>query len=63
MTSTIAQRLALLALVPLMLMGALLRPSAEAEAGFTARAADDVRLELSALKAEARSMTLHIDGP
>ena len=62
MISTTAQRLALLALAPLVLMGAL-RPSAEAEAGFTARAADDVRLELSALKAEARSMTVHIDGP
>lgn len=61
MTRT-AQSLFILALAPLVLLGSL-RPSAEAEAGVTARGVDDVRLELAALKAEARSLSVHIDGP
>ena len=59
MTNT-AQRFALLALVPLLLLGAQ-RPSADASP--VKSAGDDVRLELAALKAEARSLTVHIDGP
>jgi hypothetical protein len=62
MTRTTAQRLFALALAPLVLMGAL-RPSADAEAGFTGRGAGDARLELASLKAEARSLVVHIDGP
>ncbi len=61
MTQKTAQRILVFALAPLVLMGAL-RPSADAEAGFTGRASD-AKLELASLKAEARSMTLHIDGP
>ncbi len=62
MTSITTQRLFVLALAPLVLMGAL-RPSAEAEAHASARNLDDSRLELATLKAEARSLTVHIDGP
>jgi hypothetical protein len=61
MTSKTAQRLFVLALAPLVLLGAL-RPSAEAEA-HAARSLDDSRLELATLKAEARSLAVHIDGP
>jgi hypothetical protein len=60
MTAFSAQRFLVLALVPLLLLGSL-RPSAEA--GDAARGGDDVRLELASLKAEARSLTVHIDGP
>ena len=59
MTRT-AQSLLVLAVVPLMLAGAL-RPSAEP--GLSARAADHAPLKLASLKAEARSLTVHIDGP
>ncbi|WP_295558831.1 hypothetical protein [uncultured Hyphomicrobium sp.] len=59
MTSTTAQRLMVFALAPLVLMGAL-RPAAQAEPGFSS---GDVRLELASLKAEARSLAVHIDGP
>jgi hypothetical protein len=62
MTSMTTQRLFLLALAPLVLMGAV-RLSAEAEAHGTARNPNDSRLELATLKAEARSLVLHIDGP
>lgn len=62
MTRTAAQRLFALVLTPLVLMGAL-RPSVDADAGFTGRGLNDVRLELASLKAEARSLTVHIDGP
>ncbi len=60
MTRSTAQRIFVFALAPLVLMGAL-RPSAQAEAGLTARS--DVRLELASLKAEARLLAVHIDGP
>jgi hypothetical protein len=59
MTAT-AQRLLVLALVPLLMLGSL-RPSADARA--QTGTGDDVRLELASLKAEARSLTVHIDGP
>ncbi|MBN8911755.1 MAG: hypothetical protein J0H65_06790 [Rhizobiales bacterium] len=62
MTSKTAQRFFILALAPLVMMGAL-RPSAEAEAHATARSLDDSRLELASLKADARSLIVHIDGP
>lgn len=63
MTSELAPRLALLALAPLLLFGAL-RPSADADAHVQARAGGDVpQLQLAALKAEARSLAVHIDGP
>jgi len=61
MTKT-ARRVLILAAAPFLLAGAL-RPSMEAEAGFAQRAAGDAKLELASLKAEARSMTVHIDGP
>ena len=61
MTKT-AQRVLILAAVPLLLAGAL-RPSMEAEAGLTQRAADGAKLELASLKAEARLLAVHIDGP
>ena len=60
MTASSTQRLLALALVPLLLLGSL-RPSVET--GDAVRAGDGVRMELAALKAEARSMTVHIDGP
>ncbi|MCC7252174.1 hypothetical protein [Hyphomicrobium sp.] len=61
MTQT-ARRAFVLALAPLVLMGAP-RPSTHAEAHVTQRSTDDVRLELASLKAEARSLIVHIDGP
>lgn len=62
MTSITTRRIAVLALAPLVLMG-VLRASAQTDAGFTGRTAGDARLELAWLKAEARSLTVHIDGP
>ena len=62
MTSKTAQRFFMLALAPLVLMGAL-RPAADAEAHATERRLDDSRLELASLKAEARGLIVHIDGP
>lgn len=60
--NTTARRLLILAAVPLLLAGAL-RPATEAEAGITGHEAGAVKLELASLKAEARSLTVHIDGP
>jgi hypothetical protein len=51
----------LFALVPLLLVGTL--PSAGPLDGASAHEANLPRLELAALKSEARSMVLHIDGP
>ncbi|MGE0024192.1 MAG: hypothetical protein AB7S70_11250 [Hyphomicrobium sp.] len=62
MTHITARRIVALALAPLVLASAL-RPSAEAEAGFSGRGAGDVKLELASLKAEARMLVVHIDGP
>jgi hypothetical protein len=62
MTQTSATRIFVLALVPLLLVGSL-RPSAEAETGARASDTSLPRLELASLKAEARSLTVHIDGP
>lgn len=59
---TTAQRLFILALAPLVLMGAL-RPTAGPDSGLSVRAIDEARLELATLKAEARSLVVHIDGP
>lgn len=61
MPRTTAQRLFVFALAPLVMMGAL-RPSAD-EAGFNSPSADQPKLELASLKAEARLLALHIDGP
>jgi len=60
MTLKTARHLVVLALAPLVLMGSL-SPAAQWEKG--ERAAGDARLELAALKGEARSLTVHIDGP
>lgn len=51
----------LLALIPLLVLGTL--PAASPRDGASARAASDVRLELAALRSEARAMVVHIDGP
>jgi hypothetical protein len=61
MTMT-ARRIFVLAAAPLLLASAM-RPATEAEAGFAQRAHGEAKLELASLKAEARSLTLHIDGP
>ena len=62
MTRTTTRNLFALALVPLLAMGAL-RPAAEADAGVGASGASEPRLELAVLKAEARQLVVHIDGP
>lgn len=62
MTPKTARHLAVLALAPLLVLGAL-RPAAEAEAGAGVLSAPQARLELASLKAEARSLSVHIDGP
>lgn len=62
MTHSRARRIIALALAPLVLAAAL-RPSTGAEAGFNGRGAGEVRLELASLKAEARMLVVHIDGP
>jgi hypothetical protein len=51
----------LFAVIPLLLLIAL--PSTGSRDAVSARGGDEVRLELASLKSEARSMTLHIDGP
>lgn len=60
MTASTAQRALALVLFTLLMVGGL-RPSAEAHD--RVQSGDDVRLELAALKAEARSLVVHIDGP
>ncbi len=62
MTQITAQRIFAVALVPLLLLGSL-RPSADAEAGARAANADVPLLQLASLKAEARTLAIHIDGP
>ncbi|HEX2843223.1 hypothetical protein [Hyphomicrobium sp.] len=57
-----AKRIFAVALVPLLLLGSL-RPSAEAEVGARAANAETSHLQLASLKAEARSLAVHIDGP
>lgn len=51
----------LFAVVPLLLLLGL--PSTGSSDTISARNGSEVRLELASLKSEARSMTLHIDGP
>ena len=51
----------LLALVPLLVLGSL--SAASPRDGASVAASSDVRLELAALKSEARAMIVHIDGP
>ncbi len=62
MTITAARSAFLLALVPLLLLGSL-RPSSDAGAGVRAADVPQARLQLASLKAEARAMSVHIDGP
>ena len=61
MTKT-ARHILALAAVPLLLAGAV-RPAAQAEAGYAQQAHGAAKLELASLKAEARSLSVHIDGP
>lgn len=49
------------AAIPLLLLVAL--PSTGSQDAVSARGDGEVRLELASLKSEARSLTLHIDGP
>ncbi|HML43124.1 MAG: hypothetical protein JNN24_11605 [Hyphomicrobium zavarzinii] len=58
MTRNTARNLLVFALAPLVLMGSLRSSPAD-----SVRNSDDVRLELAALKGEARSLVVHIDGP
>ena len=51
----------LFAVIPLLLLVAL--PSTGSRDAVSARGDNEVRLELASLKFEARSLTLHIDGP
>jgi hypothetical protein len=50
----------LFAVVPLLLLGL---PSTGSRDVVSAQNGNEARLELAALKSEARAMTLHIDGP
>ncbi len=58
MTRNTARNLLVFALAPLVLLGSLRASPAD-----SVRNSDDVRLELAALKGEARSLVVHIDGP